>query len=284
MNEKIYNDTALLINELFLELKARCPAWPQSWPNPEIEKRARQIWLESLVNNKIQNWQYVKNGLSKIKSSFVPTVDEFISLCKPSIDDLNIPTVDQAYKEACKNSYDTKYPTYKDGKPVEPTWSHEIVRYSARDTGTHDIVSHENFEKFKRHYEFYLKKILNGEQLEAILKPLPNKNDVPATLTPEVGKNALNGLKSHLNVISKPDLQPVIEKVLEKEKEIAFRKHILSNLIKAGIEHHEAYLELKAFVQTQDYQKALKEFKYTSQGTEKLRIDPCKIKTAISKS
>ena len=31
--------TAQFINELFLEIKARCPAWPQSWPNPEIEKK-----------------------------------------------------------------------------------------------------------------------------------------------------------------------------------------------------------------------------------------------------
>lgn len=276
--------TAKFMNDLFLEIKARCPAWPQSWPNEKIELKAREIWLESLLLNKVTKWENIKIGLSKIKSAFVPTIDEFISYCKITLDDLGLPTVEQAYKEACKNSHESKYPYFENGKRVEPKWSHEIVRLAAVDCGTHDLISKSNsFETFKKHFEFYQQKLLQGEKFEAILKALPHENTEAATTTQKVGENALKSLKTALNVKTEPVSELFIQKNTNQQKEIAYRKYLLDKLIAANVSKVEALLEIKAFAETEDYQKSLDKFIYTPTNSTK-RIESCLTKHQLFKS
>lgn len=190
MDEKIYNDTAHLINELFLDLKAKCPAWPQSWPNAEIEKRARQIWLEALIKNQIHNWQHVKKGISKIKTSFIPSIEDFISFCKPSINDLNIPTVQEAYKEACNNAH----------PQAKKKWSHAIVFNAALNTGydkLNNLSLKESYPIFAHNYEVLVNRMMKNEPLgREILVAIPEKIEPPSTK--ETGKEWLSKVKDLL--------------------------------------------------------------------------------------
>lgn len=189
MNEIEYNATAKLINELFLEIKARCPAWPQSWPNLDIERRSKQIWLESLIKNKITNWEHVKIGLGKLRGSFVPPIDEFISLCKPTMEDYGLPQPFEAFRECCHNAASIRY-----NDPV--TWSHQAVYHAGSQTGLMEIEKLKDL--FLINYEIACKIVFEGGRLKDLPKLIPNKPEEKKD--PEIALNSINKLKSMLGL------------------------------------------------------------------------------------
>lgn len=184
--------TAQFINELFIEIKARCPAWPQSWPNAEIEKKARQIWLQEIVKHKISSWEHIKKGLEKIKSSFVPDIDEFIQYCKPTLKDFGLPEPYVAFREACKNGYDMKY-----GEHV--TWSHPAVFHAGSETGWFNIEKSEKL--FLANYEMTCRIVFEGGALRDLPKLIPKQPLEKSS--PEIASKSLDEIKKILGLKDK---------------------------------------------------------------------------------
>lgn len=181
--------TAQFINELFLEIKARCPAWPQSWPNPEIEKKARQVWMQEIIKHKTNNWEHIKKGIEKIKSSFVPTIDEFIQYCKPSMEEYGLPQPFEAFRECCRNSSSIRY-----NEPV--TWSHQAVYHAGSQTGLLEIEKYQ--ELFLANYEMACKIVFEGGRLRDLPKLIPEQ---PKEISsPQTAFNAINTMKQMLGI------------------------------------------------------------------------------------
>ena len=179
--------TAQFINELFIEIKARCPAWPQSWPNPEIEKKARQIWLQEIVKHKINSWDHIKKALEKIKSSFVPSIDEFIQLCKPTMEDYGLPRPFEAFRECCFNASNIRY-------NVPVTWSHQAVYHAGSQTGLLEIEKLQ--ELFLANYEMACRIVFEGGILKDLPKLIPEQRKVISL--PQTAFNAINTMKQML--------------------------------------------------------------------------------------
>ncbi|MCK3656422.1 hypothetical protein A4G19_13895 [Pasteurellaceae bacterium Macca] len=75
-----------MIDEVFEELKATFPAWKHAFETLAEFERAKQIWLEKLVEERITPTQ-LRGGLNKAKNAtdpFLPSVGKFISWCKGS--------------------------------------------------------------------------------------------------------------------------------------------------------------------------------------------------------
>lgn len=181
--------TAQFINELFIEIKARCPAWPQSWPNPEIEKKARQIWLQEIVKHKINSWDHIKKALEKIKSSFVPSIDEFIQLCKPTMEDYGLPRPFEAFRECCFNASNIRY-------NVPVTWSHQAVYHAGSQTGLLEIEKLQ--ELFLANYEMACRIVFEGGILKDLPKLIPEQRKVISS--PQTAFNAINTMKQMLGL------------------------------------------------------------------------------------
>lgn len=181
--------TAQFINELFLEIKARCPAWPQSWPNPEIEKKARQVWMQEIVKHKINSWEHIKKALEKIKSSFVPSIDEFIQLCKPTMEDYGLPQPFEAYRECCFNASNIRY-----NEPV--TWSHQAVYHAGSQTGLLEIERLQDL--FLANYEIACRIVFDGGILKDFPKLIPTQPQQKSS--PQTASNALKNMKAMLGI------------------------------------------------------------------------------------
>lgn len=181
------------INELFLEFQAIFPAFKQAWPTQEIFDHAKKAWVKSFKEAGLQDLSVLQHGLKALrasKSPFVPTPGQFIEMCKPSPESFGLPSVMDAYKEACRNSH-----PFADKK-----WTHVAVFEAAFQTGSHELKTmtmKDSYPIFARNYEIMMRRVINGEKLEKkIDKAIPEKINPPSTK--EVARNALESLKQSL--------------------------------------------------------------------------------------
>ena len=195
MND-ITNDYDLIteiINELFLEFQSIFPAFKQAWPSQEIFDSAKKTWIKAFIEAGMQDLSVLQYGLKALrasKSPFVPTPGQFIEMCKPSPESFGLPSVMDAYKEACRNSH-----PFADKK-----WTHIAVFEAAFQTGSHELKTmtmKESYPIFAHNYEIMMRRVMNGEKLEKkIDKAIPEKINSPSTK--EVARNALESLKQSL--------------------------------------------------------------------------------------
>lgn len=192
MSESNKTITAQYINDLFIEIKARCPAWPQSWPNVEIEKKTRQIWLQELIKHKINNWGQIKKALEKITTSFVPTIDEFIKLCKPTMEDYGLPQPFEAFRECCLNASNMRY-------NIPTNWSHQAVYHAGIQTGLLEIEKLQDL--FLANYEMACKIVFEGGRLRDLPKLIAEQPKQKAS--PEIALKSLADIKNILGISKK---------------------------------------------------------------------------------
>ena len=101
------DETRTIINKLFIQLKALLPCYHTSWPSQEEYIAAKRLWLDTFIEMKIDKWETIQHGLKKLRNSgtkYVPSVMEFINLCKRTPQELGIPSLEEAYNEACRNA------------------------------------------------------------------------------------------------------------------------------------------------------------------------------------
>lgn len=166
-------NTALGINWLFGELKGIYPAFKQAWPGEEEYKSAKRNWLKALIDSKITKEQ-LDLGLKKCRlrgGVFALSPGDFIALCKPSLEDLGIPSVEDAYSEACANSS-----LYK----TEKNWTHIAVYHAYSMCSSYQLANSprtETFPIFQRNYDFTVGMLLRGEALKQIPMAITHDKD-----------------------------------------------------------------------------------------------------------
>lgn len=95
--------TAMVVNELFAELCGMSPAYKQALADPEVLKYAKRNWMLGLQEAGIRDSAQIKLGLKRCrhkKHAFMPSVGQFIEWCKPTPEDLGLPSPEDAYKIA----------------------------------------------------------------------------------------------------------------------------------------------------------------------------------------
>jgi len=191
---EISDVAAKFVDDLFEDLKSSKPAWRQSFPDDLALNKAKREWTKAFIENGIRSKFVIAKGKRHVRrtpSPFFPSAGEFVSWCKPSLEDVGLPDVDSAYREACNAGRDH-------------VWSHEAVYLAAVAVGRFDLAR--NLErlmlpKFKKQYDFYAQKVMRGEVLRVALpKPPPEPvfGDAGEPVKPgEVGgflKNMRKGL------------------------------------------------------------------------------------------
>lgn len=125
-------------------------------------------------------------ALAQRGDDWPPSAPEFRKLCEGASPDLlGLPSVEKAYREACRNAH-----------PIAcRRWSHAVVHHAACEVGLRELFTmpeERSWKLFERAYAVTVRMLLAGEPLREIPKALPASVSVS---TPEVGRAALAALR-----------------------------------------------------------------------------------------
>lgn len=192
MDFKNTEEMEQFINWLFFEIQSILPAFKQAWPTKGEYDGAKRNWILALCESDLNSMQQIKIGLKNLRaqtSPFVPTCGQFIALCKPSAQDLGLPTVEKAYTEACQAAH----------PQGDKKFSHKVVEHAFIETGSYNLRTTSktvSFPIFERNYEIASRMYMNGEKLKEI--PIALEHTTNKVITKSIGESALKGLKDLL--------------------------------------------------------------------------------------
>lgn len=129
-------------------------------------------WLRELRH---LSWRHIELGLSRLRQqvryaaksgdeAWPPQPVAFAGLCEPRPEDVGLPTVDAAWREACAHCH----------APDGWRWSHEAVRMAGRTVGWREIhgttaqsVRARLEKRFEREYGALVNRVMAGQPLQA---------------------------------------------------------------------------------------------------------------------
>jgi len=165
--------------------------WTHKWDKTNSDPKARAVWLHDLRQLGVTD-ETIRVGLSRSAAlEWPPSPAEFAAMCRPSAEDLGIPSVHAAWVEAldiaCKR------------KPKEEC-SHPVVWHAYCEAGDIGHMPEEKGRKaFDYAYSVTAQMALRGEPLREIPKALPAPQEVRAT--PEEVEAAKNKALEQLDAI-----------------------------------------------------------------------------------
>ena len=149
-----------VMRRLFSRLFVIYPSFKSQVSSDEELVDFMSIWAEELEKRNI-SFDRIKIGLDRAiasQSDFLPGIGKFIGYCKPTPEELGLPSPDNAYEEACKNAH----------KQSDLMWSHEAVKDSAVKITLHRLKCEARMyteSSFKKHYAEIVEDFVDGNRL-----------------------------------------------------------------------------------------------------------------------
>lgn len=188
-SDELIHATAEIVNYVTRQIYEIISARQYSVPNQESLRGTQRQYTVGFLQANLKDMNLIESGLKKFRLSsdntYFPTVGQFIALCVEG----DLPDIQSAYKEACEKSH---FSSDKD-------WSHDVIRFAAKETGSF-VLSNQprsvSFKLFEHNYEIakqkFSKNILNTEFRKSITD---NHNYTGPT---PVGLSALDEIKKTL--------------------------------------------------------------------------------------
>jgi hypothetical protein len=168
------------------------PAWKQAWPDKEAIGAAKATWTKAFMAENITRIEQIRFGIEqcrKLGSDFAPSVGKFIKLCQPTPEMLGIPSLEKAFREACRNAHPSMAGQAK--------WSHQAVWHTAKECGFEPLNRLETslaMKLFERNYVITVRRMIEGLPLQKMPLALPARAE--ARRTPDIGNKALAELRA----------------------------------------------------------------------------------------
>lgn len=184
--------SAQVVNALFAELKAIHPAWRSAWPNVEAENNAKRSWTKAFTSAGMCSIKQIRYGIERCRANgnpFMPSVGEFLNWCRPTPENMGLPSVERAYLQACAASHPA----------ADSSRLHPAVWHAACETGLYLLARQPESKSrpaFERAYALTIEMIIRGEPLREIPKALPAAPTLPRNF--EAGNAALANLKKRV--------------------------------------------------------------------------------------
>lgn len=171
-SEQAGHDHVDAINQVFAELElAYHNQYHKAFPERESLNVAKKYWLECLAQFSPEMILQATRNVVKTQQ-FLPSVATIVQACEESLSNYGLPSVRDAYVEACCASH----------PKAEYAWSHPAVFIAGKNTGWFELeneVEARAFPKFEAHYKRQLQRVLDGETLEV---------EIPAALPEQSSK------------------------------------------------------------------------------------------------
>lgn len=168
---EVKHQTALLINDLFEQLRAAYPAWKQAWNSKALYEKAKAEWTQGLMDAGITDWGLIERGIARCRqepSDFIPSVGKFIERCWLTPAQIGAPDEEKAYWEAQRNSHPSMV--------GHERWSHNAVFHAATQCSRHSLLtlpSDVGRLKFAKAYAAVMVRVSQGELLADPAPALP---------------------------------------------------------------------------------------------------------------
>ena len=175
-NHDLNAKTELVINMLFDALKIIFPAHGLAFNDSAAVEQTKVSWLKAFLTAKLTE-QEIRRGVEKMRLSgrpFFPSSGQFIEACKPSAEDLGVPSDLEAYKMAAHLCH-------------APSQLHRLppVVYDALKSMTayklKTMQESTAQKEFAKHYQNSIKKLAAGVRLSEAPKLLPKKEHEPVS-------------------------------------------------------------------------------------------------------
>lgn len=152
-----------IIDQVFIQLALIFPGWKTNWKSDNPENQHEMIdavkmqWLKGFVENGVNSFEQIERGFKKarqIESDFLPSCGKFIGWCKPTHDELGIPSQSEALKLCFRYHNSTKFlhPLIIDVSPFIKALSKTLDWWLLDYKGTKEVQAH-----FKEKYEAFIK-------------------------------------------------------------------------------------------------------------------------------
>lgn len=167
----INQQAAFEINDIFKALKIIFPSsFKSNYPDDMSLQQGKKMWVRAFIENSVSNEEQIKCAMRKARlhGEFMPTIGTFIGWCKPSAEEMGLPSAERAYREACCKVRDYGSAVY----------SHVAVKLATKETGTWLLKQYPAYQSrpiFMKHYAQLVERVLRGELLSAPLPALPEK-------------------------------------------------------------------------------------------------------------
>ncbi len=187
----IDESTAAVVNKLFVQIKACKPAWANAWGDARAEAEAKRTWIKAFVAAGISRIEQIRFGLEACRAEpadFVPGPGKFIDWCTPAAERLGLPSDEQAFREACRNSHPSMF--------GHERWSHPAVYHAAMKAGQYSLRTLPGDgarRKFELAYKEIRKHLAAGGHLTD--PPLALPETVYRRGDPEKGRAALAAMR-----------------------------------------------------------------------------------------
>lgn len=191
-NHDLNAKTELVINRLFDALKIIFPAHGLAFNDSAAVEQTKVSWLKAFLTAKLTE-QEIRRGVEKMRLSgrpFFPSSGQFIEACKPSAEDLGVPSEIEAYNLAADLCH-------------APSQLHRLppVVYDALKSMTayklKTMQESTAQKEFSKHYQNSIKKLAAGVRLSEAPKLLPKKEHEP--VSEDARLERIKRLKAMLN-------------------------------------------------------------------------------------
>ena len=185
-------EAAKVINTLFRELQMIFTAWRQAWPDDAAVKVAKAAWTKAFMAAGINTLEQVRFGVEQCRQldqDFMPSPGRFIKLCQPTPENMGLPSVSAAYREAVANAHPSA--------GAAASWAHPAVYHAACETGFYELstlAADKSRGLFERNYQIAVRAVIAGEPLRKMPLALPAEVSVS---TPAVGRAALAAIRQN---------------------------------------------------------------------------------------
>lgn len=194
-NSALNPHVVAVVNKVFSVFYTICRGFEKQYHDPKRLNMEKTLWYKGFTKLGLDSLAKVKLGLEKcnIESPInTPTLKQFVEWCTPTAEDLNLPSLDFAYDEACKNAHPS----------ANKLWTHEVVKHAAKATGSYLLSNSprsKSFPVFQRNYEIACRKFIKGESISDIPKGIADHRKSREGVLPEF--QACNSYESAMESI-----------------------------------------------------------------------------------
>jgi len=168
-------------------------------------KTPNNLWIHALKNldqKSIQRGVLKAVNQKRARNGFPPNLEEFLSLCSISPEDLGAPSFEEAYQEACNGGRDVLQECQGGyNQTVGKDWRHPAIYHAYRSIDGFRYIDNEKTkrERFAKKYSEMIERIAGGEKLEkpeVVLRLNNNPSGVKTSGNSSLAKSTLADLKS----------------------------------------------------------------------------------------
>jgi len=184
------------INDIFKSLRAVFPTFRLTFPDDESLRVGKKVWVKTLLEGKITSLSQIAVGMRRARASgdFMPSAGKFAEWCRPTAEDLGLPSREAAYAEAIGNL----------GQIITAKWSHAAVFEAVKITTCYTLknsAERDSRALFYRNYAVMIDRLMHGEILSAVVPKAITAVPEFRAAPPEVERDYLDQLKRKVGLL-----------------------------------------------------------------------------------